>query len=275
MIKILTKNPNSSYEVQVSTFPGGEEYVKLPENLIDCIRENSGITLRIKPNIIKSSSDLIRTLLTLDALVSLWEVEGTAPLLTTLVLPYLPYARQDRVCKLGESFSLRWLFGCLNNYKHIVDTIEMVDAHSFDAVDSLSEIPVVNLTGGEACGYELKVIEDTQVILAPDNGAVDRATRVANQFEVPVAYATKTREEGKVVCHLEPEELEKIKGKRVLIVDDICDGGGTFLALGKIVKPYCSELSLLVTHGIFCKDAKTKLTQYYDNVYAHMDWTTQ
>jgi ribose-phosphate pyrophosphokinase len=61
---------------------------------------------------------------------------------------------------------------------------------------------------------------------------------------------------------------DDLKGKTCVIVDDICDGGGTFLGLAKELKDKsCGKLILIVTHGIFSKGLE-KLTEVFDEVFS-------
>ena len=63
-----------------------------------------------------------------------------------------------------------------------------------------------------------------------------------------------------------------IKGKNVLILDDICDGGGTFMLAGKeLLKYKPNNLGLCITHGIFSKGVDT-LKEVFDEIYAYNLW---
>jgi ribose-phosphate pyrophosphokinase len=106
------------------------------------------------------------------------------------------------------------------------------------------------------------------VVVAPDKGAVARANLAAKTLGVTdVVYGEKVRdpENGEILGLLLKRELPDgtvssdikdlaVEGKRVLIVDDICDGGRTFIELAKSLKSYhVSTIDLYVTHGIFSK----------------------
>lgn len=84
-------------------------------------------------------------------------------------------------------------------------------------------------------------------ILLPDKGSLTRYN--LEDFGVPVLHATKHRdpETGRLSQFTVPALMP-----RVLIVDDICDGGGTFLGLADAID-FRTELYLYVTHGIFSK----------------------
>jgi ribose-phosphate pyrophosphokinase len=105
-------------------------------------------------------------------------------------------------------------------------------------------------------------------IIAPDLGARKRAEAVANLFALPVYQAGKVRDFN--TGNLSGFECEKLRYGRYLIVDDICDGGGTFIGLAEHLKATQGilkhELQLWVTHGIFSKDAMLKLTDHFSYV---------
>jgi ribose-phosphate pyrophosphokinase len=93
------------------------------------------------------------------------------------------------------------------------------------------------------------------VIIAPDKGAVPRA-EVAARFigSHEVKYATKVRNpENGEILRTEIQDGD-YKGKNLLIVDDICDGGRTFIELAKVLREHNpSRIDLYITHGIFSK----------------------
>jgi ribose-phosphate pyrophosphokinase len=116
---------------------------------------------------------------------------------------------------------------------------------------------------------------DELVVVAPDKGAVKRATLVAESLislDTPerILFGEKVRDPGsgeiletlvltrmgETFTHLTPDKLAPfpLKGKPMLIVDDICDGGRTFIELAKVLREFePSEIILYVTHGIFSK----------------------
>lgn len=103
---------------------------------------------------------------------------------------------------------------------------------------------------------------DTFII--PDKGAAN----LVDIFGInrPVVFCEKTRDPstGKLS---NPKVNGNPKG-RCLIVDDICDGGGTFIQLAQELKkfPEVTELGLFVTHGIFSKGYK-ELNKYFSEIY--------
>ncbi len=106
-------------------------------------------------------------------------------------------------------------------------------------------------------------------MIAPDKGAVERATLVQQALGLhSVVYATKVRnpEDGQILRTEVPEDVG-YKGKNLLIVDDICDGGRTFIELAKVLRQFDpSRIDLYVTHGIFSKGFKV-FGSLIDNFY--------
>jgi ribose-phosphate pyrophosphokinase len=92
-------------------------------------------------------------------------------------------------------------------------------------------------------------------LISPDAGASKKTVKIAEYFngEPEVIQAQKLRnlKTGEIV---KTEILGDVKGKKVLIADDICDGGRTFIELAKVLKNQGAiEVSLFITHGIFSK----------------------
>ena len=113
------------------------------------------------------------------------------------------------------------------------------------------------------------------VIIFPDLGAKIRyynmiALLVPNH--VPILYGDKVRDQstGYITSYSIPcEDInDKLRDNRVLIIDDICDGGMTFKILAETIKKYNpNDINLYVTHGIFSKGLKTLNDSGIDEVF--------
>jgi len=172
-------------------------------------------------------------------------------------IPYLPGARQDRR-KPGEALSSKVYADLINScgFKRVF----CVDPHS-DVMPALinncvvhSIYSVINVPHNEFVG-----------IIAPDAGAAKRANEAAMLYQLPVYQALKKRDSAtgrlsNFTCETLPSE-----GK-LLVVDDICDGGGTFLGLAKATGLPKERLALWVTHGIFSGQA-ANLKNFYSAIY--------
>jgi ribose-phosphate pyrophosphokinase len=180
-----------------------------------------------------------------------------------LDIPYLPYSRQDRQCAEGEAFSLRTFVKALAPYLDGVgDRVYTWDVHSHVANELFrTEIgcefnnlqPQLFLQKFKDQGIKFS---SKTIVIAPDKGAVERATLVQQALGLhSVVYATKVRnpENGQILRTEVPENIS-YRGKNLLIVDDICDGGRTFIELAKVLRQFDpSRIDLYVTHGIFSK----------------------
>lgn len=167
-------------------------------------------------------------------------------------LPYLPAARSDRGLPTGAD-----VYAAFLNRIVIPDSVIAIDPHSeyiTTVIEDLKVYPFERIIKANIQDVE----SDTKPrpydgVIAPDKGARDRAARAAKVMGVPVYTAGKTRdfETGKLTgFHMEDELPAE---GRFLIVDDICDGGGTFLGLAEAIKKTNPDvvLDLWVTHGIF------------------------
>lgn len=185
----------------------------------------------------------------------------------SLIMPYIPYARQDRVMEFGQSLSVAVFCKMINSMKF--SSVLVDDPHSDVAVALLDNVIVRhqhNLLESTVLG--LKV----DALVAPDAGALKKIHQLATNLKLPIVTCLKTRDvstgniTGIKVC----DSLDEYSN--VCIVDDICDGGRTFVETAKSLKVIKPELkvNLVVTHGIF---ANGKDLEAIDYVWAYHDWT--
>lgn len=239
-------------------FPGGEAHIKI-DNTKQVFQYQLADLRGAKPK------DLIMLAMWEDAVRQRGER-------AVLLLPYLPGARADR----GIPFGAKVYAEFINNL--VLDQVITLDPHS-PVMPSLlsgnnSEVNVGG-SGTLLTVFPFQHIIKTEVqngsrdsgphpydgVIAPDKGAHERAGAAAKLMGVPVFQAGKTRdfETGKLTGFQMEDKLPK-KGK-FLIVDDICDGGGTFNGLADAINIGPDRLDLWVTHGIFSKgleDLKTR-----------------
>lgn len=175
-----------------------------------------------------------------------------------LVIPYVPGARQDRINPTGDIlFAAKSYAGMINARKF--SRVIMLDPHSkvitklikrseqFPLEQVAKEIPDKRYTG----------------IIAPDAGAGTRALKFAGEYGLPVTLATKQRD---VSTGALSGFLVDVKPGHYLVVDDICDGGGTFVGLGEKIMEQGATADLYVSHGIFSKGTR-RLRELYKNIY--------
>jgi ribose-phosphate pyrophosphokinase len=169
-----------------------------------------------------------------------------------LILPYLPGARMDRGVPAGAFVYGDFIRRMIRPTKLIT-----IDPHSPDALNAFpyaTVFPVERIIRHEVQDPSRDVPNSTYVgVIAPDHGAIDRATRAAHAMGVPVYRAEKKRDfaTGKLSGFGMVDELPGT-GK-LLIVDDLCDGGGTFIGLAEATGLPRDRVDLWVTHGVFSK----------------------
>lgn len=254
MIRIYSKQTGLPINYVQSVFPGGEVHVRL-EDFPD---QAVGISA-----LLKNSEDVMTLLLIKDAL----DQQGHYGV--DLYLRYMPYARQDRVCNQGEAFSLKVMCNLINSCEF--DEVVVEDPHS-DVVLALLD----RSTAIEQHDCIDIDVSEYDFIVSPDGGALKKIYKVAQEFGgVPVIEATKVRDPAttNIVATKVFVEDQRLEDKKLLVVDDICDGGRTFVELGKVLDKYKpSQIDLHVTHGIFSK-GKSELYDWYDNIYSTNDWS--
>lgn len=207
-------------------FPAGEIGIRVTE-----YQDSSDIRADIK-----NSDDVMTLLLLCD---SLRRMNAD---ISTIYFGYLPYGRQDRVCNNGESFSLKVFADLINSIgaRHVV----IVDPHSdvtpalinncrvFYPIDPIRKL----LTG--------------KTLICPDAGAEKRIAKL----KTPYVLATKNRDTKTGEITGTTVHTNSLANQTCIIIDDICDGGRTFIELAKVLRSKgASVVELYVSHGIFSK----------------------
>ncbi len=245
IIKQTRDKQRHTVEFNAFTFSGGEEHVRLTDIATDDI---TSITIQTN---LTSSAAIMQLFMAVDAAKRLY---GDKPDYH-LVIPYFPYARQDRVCVEGEALAAKVMADLINNMGFTDVTIW--DAHSdvtpalIDRVRNLPQTHIIE----HAPKLSEAITTGAVTLVAPDAGAAKKTINVAKHFNaaVPPVQAEKVRDVATGAI-LSTSVNGDISGKDVLIVDDICDGGRTFIELAKALKHQgASTISLYVTHGIFSK----------------------
>ncbi len=239
-----------SIPFEAFVFNGGEPHIKI---LDQHIGEKIRITHRIN-----SFNDVGLLLVATDALrrMGVQHIE--------VLIPYFPAARQDRVMVPGEALSVKVYADILNAQQY--NQIVVFDPHSEVTPALLNNVQVIqNYEFVEKC---LDTIGEEVVLISPDGGALKKIYKVSEYLGgIDVVECSKKRDvkTGKLSGFRVYEE--NLSGKHCVIVDDICDGGGTFLGLAKALKEKdAGKLSLIVSHGIFSKGIET-LTEDFDMVF--------
>lgn len=175
--------------------------------------------------------------------------QARVPVPINLHMPYLPYGRQDKDVSNESTFALR-VFGRMIESMGF-DKITTLDAHS-DMLYKMMPHKFENIHPSKEISQALREVGATAIAF-PDKGACDRYFGKDETIghELVIGHKVRNQFSGYI-------EKYKIQGnpkdRNVLIIDDICDGGMTFILLAKdLLKAGAKSVNLYVTHGIFSK----------------------
>jgi ribose-phosphate pyrophosphokinase len=170
---------------------------------------------------------------------------------SALRIKYLPYGRQDKFYGNTRTFALHTFAKLLNS----LDFEEVIihDPHSQVALDLIhNSRAVYPIKEVEQVAQMIDdSVEDLTIFCFPDNGALTKYSEVYKMSYRPYVHGVKVRDQ--LTGHITDYHLEDgVYDKSVLIVDDICDGGATFVILAKaLYEAGAKEVNLFVSHGIF------------------------
>ncbi|WP_435261971.1 ribose-phosphate diphosphokinase [Tenacibaculum sp. nBUS_03] len=244
-------NNSNSIEYEFFTFSGGEPHIKITSDL----KTTEEVTITIR---VKSFNDIGKLLVATNALRN----SGVKKL--QLVLPYFPAARQDRLMVSGEALSVKVYAEIINSQNY--QSVTVLDPHSEVTPALLNNCKVIN--NHKFIELVTNRLSKDLVLISPDGGALKKIYKVASylqNYEVVECSKSRNVKTGKLSGF--KVYTDDLKGKDCLLVDDICDGGGTFLGLAQELKAKnAGNLYLAVSHGIFSKgfeELKKHFTQVF------------
>ena len=187
-----------------------------------------------------------------------------------LVLPFVPGARQDRLNPTGDFlFTAKSVAGMINARRFA--SVTVLDPHSEVTPALIDRCRVIH-----AADCITTPPGKYQAVISPDAGAEKRAGEVARKLGVPLIHAWKTRDvatgaiSGFGFDRMLTSAVIGVPSRvpRMLVVDDICDGGGTFTGLAHEIKRQSDELDLHLwtTHGIYSKGVAV-LAEHFSHIY--------
>ncbi len=228
-------------EAATVRFPDGECYTRIDEESLD---DDVAIIQNTYPD-----GNLVEMFLLQDA------VKRAGARSVTIVVPYFGYARQDRVFKNGEPESAKVMckllaMGC--------DRVITVDLHK-EAVLEFFDRPYKDLKAANAMGDYFKG-KGIDMVFSPDIGAAGRAKMVGERMGVPYDHLEKKRLSGTEVV-IQPAKSD-VKGKSILIVDDMISTGGTIrTATTQLKAAGAKSVTVACTHGVYVNDALKKMDE--------------
>lgn len=234
---------------------GRFERIKYPDGQISAKFTPPLVLTKIKERI-NSYEDLMFVRSIAEIIQSHPDLPGTEKF--TLNIPCLFGQRSDRRFSEDNSFDLKLIAEIINDCRF--KRVEIFDPHSDVALGMIN-----NSVRVSSFHYVVKAVQDviyriqcetegngnSLVLVSPDAGAYKKVFDYGTQLGLPVMAAVKHRDlDGGV----ELKFTGDVSGKDCLIVDDLCDGGFTFITLAdKLRKQGARRVYLYISHGLFSK----------------------
>ena len=240
--------------IEIGKFPDGDSHVVIPQ-LPECKGQSVTLFHRLYP---KQNTSLVALLFIIDSLQDAGAKE------INLICPYLPYARQDKSKLSGELKAAYSLCRVLKDSG--LNKLITFDCHFLNATgeQEFASLKIKNLSMGPelvAKAAEYFKGEDFEVI-GPDDGS---NYLVKGHGGKSLKKIRKEYLHGKVGyrdIHEITGELE-VKGKNVLILDDIVSSGGTMIkAMEKVLAAGAKKVGCASTHGLYLFDCLDKMRQF-------------
>lgn len=223
----------------VSTFSDGEISVSLHESV-----RGSDVFI-VQSTCAPVNNHLMEMLIMIDA------AKRASAARITAVIPYMGYARQDRKAKARDPISAKLVADLITTAG--ADRVLTMDLHA-PQIQGFFNIPVDHLLGVPLLVphfiEKLAGIRDDVVVVSPDFGSVNRARNFAQRFDAPIAIIDKRRQRANV-CEV-MNIIGDVKGKTVILVDDMIDTAGTLCNAARAVIEIggAREVYACATHGV-------------------------
>ena len=230
---------------EVKTFADQEIFVRIDENV------RGEDVFVIQSTSYPANDNLMQLLIMMDAL------RRASARRITAVIPYFGYARQYRKTDGRTPISAKLVANLISASG--ADRVLTVDLHA-GQIQGFFDIPTDNLFGGPVMIDDIKERfgRDKIVMVSPDVGGVVRARALANKLNADLAIVDKRRPEaGKSeVMNI----IGEVKGARCIMLDDICDSGGTLANAAAALKDQGAvSVSAYVTHGVLSGTAVQRI----------------
>ncbi|GAA0592365.1 ribose-phosphate diphosphokinase [Kutzneria viridogrisea] len=240
----VTVTPQSAYE-----FANGEIFVRFEESVRGCdafVLQSHGAPI---------NQWVMEQLIMVDAL------KRASAKRITVIMPFYPYARQDKKHRGREPISARLIADLFKTAG--ADRIMTVDLHTaqiqgfFDGpVDHLWALPL--LTEHVSRKYRGEEI----TVVSPDSGRTKLAEKWADTLGgCPIAFIHKTRDPLKPNEVVANRVVGEVKGRLCVVIDDMIDTGGTIAkAVSQLVAEGAKDVIVAATHGVLSGPAAERLS---------------
>lgn len=221
-----------SVKVEKSLFPEGELEVKIKEDL-------KGEEVIIISNVM--TDNILELLFIVDA------AKKMGAKVKRVVVPFMSYARQDKLYTKGKSVSGAVICSILKSLKVpiVVFDIHTLNLQKYLKFKNISLLPLL-----------IKDLPKKDwVVVSPDKGGLKRAKKIAKILGSSLLTIKKTRKD-----HVKMWLDTELSGKDILIVEDMISTGETLVKAAKILKARgAGDIYCISTHGLFVNGARSKL----------------
>ncbi len=203
--------------------------------------------------LIQSTSDPINENL-MELLILIDALKRASAGTINCLIPYFGYARQDRKARSREPITAKLVANLLE--KAGANRVITMDLHSAQ-LQGFFNIPLEHLTGIPILSeyYRKKDLKDV-VVVAPHNGSIGRARKMANLLDAPLALVDKRQEEDSDTFNV----IGDVQGRNVIIIDDLIDTGMTIsLAAKALAENGAKTIYAACTHAVFTGEFRMRI----------------
>ena len=255
--------------IKQSTFLGGEPYLRFADHLSDATRDpNARLVITQRAD---SVEDFFRVVIAADA------ARRAGFKNISLVLPYFPGARQDRVCNEGESLTVKVYADMINSCKF--DEVYILTPHSDVTPALIDNVKLIDdLTYAEKAVADIyqKTGVNNFMVICPDAGAGKRIEKIVkhlkskfatfHNFDIVNCEKVRDLATGELLS-FKVHADRSLNGYNCIIFDDIVSMGGTFIGLNaKLEEAGAEKVYLSVSHAD-CLNGVVKMCSTFDGVY--------
>ena len=263
----------SDIKYKISKFPDGQQNIVIDSIVIDKSGRSLWTTdlFTHKVQIKSRLNNWLDLELIACAVASLREL-GVEEI--HLYTPYIIGARSDRKFEEGGNNYLKDVICPIINSLHF-KTVTCIDPHSDVLEACIKNFKSIDNKALVKFFFADKIYEKYEdvIFIAPDGGSLKKIYKLAEQigYKGDIITCSKDRDtDGALTKTVVPWE-EEYFGKDLIIVDDICDDGATFINIAEEIKELTKDFNppkiyLIVTHGLFSKGFQ-KLSKYFDGIY--------
>lgn len=248
-------------EYTITTYPDGGKYVTITNTSSNCFTYQ-----------INDYSDLFMLKSIKDAWDNMHKLAPVAKRPLHVFIPCMFQQQHDRRFNENESHELKLVCEFINSCDFA--SVEIFHPHNESAISTILN----NVMFTPTKVYYRYVFDNLRnhdvfldapdklppILLSTDAGSFKWVNKIAEEYKLDLYAANKMREKGKLTQNIECQDF---KGRDIIIFDDLCVYGGTFVGLGKMLKERnCGKLFLVVSH-MTVKNPNKELENLFDAVY--------